>query len=107
MAAHSSILAWRIPGMEEPGGLPSMGSYGVGHDWSDLAAAAAALSKAQPENIPTGKKPREHDHKLNHKEANHHENKTHKVCRYVNKQKKNIKPSMLCFLELNKTFRSG
>ena len=41
MAAHSSILAWRIPGMEEPGGLPPMGSRGVGHDWSDLAAAAA------------------------------------------------------------------
>ena len=42
MATHSSILAWRIPGMEEPGGLPSMGSHRVGHDWSDLAAAAAA-----------------------------------------------------------------
>ena len=41
MAAHSSVLAWRIPGMGEPGGLPSMGSHGVGHDWSDLAAAAA------------------------------------------------------------------
>ena len=32
MASHSSILAWRIPGMEEPGGLPSVGSHGVGHD---------------------------------------------------------------------------
>ena len=42
MAAHSSILAWRIPGTEEPGGLPSMGSHRVGHDWRDLAAAAAA-----------------------------------------------------------------
>ena len=42
MATHSSILAWRIPGMGEPGGLPSMGSHRVGHDWSDLAAAAAA-----------------------------------------------------------------
>ena len=42
MAIHSSILAWRIPGTEEPGGLPSMGSHRVGHDWSDLAAAAAA-----------------------------------------------------------------
>ena len=41
MATHSSILAWRIPGMGEPGGLPSMGSHKVGHDWSDLAAAAA------------------------------------------------------------------
>ena len=42
MATHSSVLAWRIPGMGEPGGLPSMGSNRVGHDWSDLAAAAAA-----------------------------------------------------------------
>ena len=40
MAPHSSVLAWRIPGMGEPGGLPSMGSHRVGHDWSDLAAAA-------------------------------------------------------------------
>ena len=40
MAAHSSVLAWRIPGTAEPGGLPSMGSHRVGHDWSDLAAAA-------------------------------------------------------------------
>jgi len=32
MATHSSILAWRIPGMGEPGGLPSMGSHRVGHD---------------------------------------------------------------------------
>ena len=40
MATHSSVLAWRIPGMGEPDGLPSMGSHRVGHDWSDLAAAA-------------------------------------------------------------------
>ena len=38
MVTHSGILAWRIPGTEEPGGLPSMGSHRVGHDWSDLAA---------------------------------------------------------------------
>ena len=42
MATHSSVLAWRIPGTGEPGGLLSMGSHRVGHDWSDLAAAAAA-----------------------------------------------------------------
>ena len=42
MATHSSVLASRIPGTWEPGGLPSMGSHRVGHDWSDLAAAAAA-----------------------------------------------------------------
>ena len=42
MATHSSVLAWRIPGTREPGGLPSLGSHRVRHDWSDLAAAAAA-----------------------------------------------------------------
>ena len=40
MATHSSILAWRIPGTGEAGGLPFMGSRRVGHDWSSLAAAA-------------------------------------------------------------------
>ena len=40
MATHSNVLAWRIPGMREPGGLPAMGSHRVGHDRSDLAAAA-------------------------------------------------------------------
>ena len=51
-ANHSSVLAWRIPGMQgewvgvEPGGLPSRGSHRVGHDWSDLAAAAAADNSA-------------------------------------------------------------
>jgi len=44
MATHSSVLAWRIPGMGEPGGLPSMGSHRVGHDWSNLAAAAANIN---------------------------------------------------------------
>ena len=44
LATHSSVLTWRIPGMGEPGGLLSMGSHRVGHDWSDLAAAAAARS---------------------------------------------------------------
>ena len=39
MATHSSVLALRIPGMEEPDGLPSVGSHMVGIDWSDLAAA--------------------------------------------------------------------
>ena len=43
MATHSSVLAWRIPGTGEPGGLPSVGSHRVGHNLSDLAAAAARL----------------------------------------------------------------
>ena len=42
MAPHSSTLAWKIPWMEEPGRLQSMGSHRGGHNWSDLAAAAAA-----------------------------------------------------------------
>ena len=46
MATHSSVLAWRIPGMGEPGRLRSMGSHRVGHNRSDLAAAAAAAAAA-------------------------------------------------------------
>ena len=45
VATHSSVLAWRIPGTGEPGGLPSMGSYRVRRDWTDLAAAAAAWTQ--------------------------------------------------------------
>ena len=43
MVNHSSVLAWRLPGTGEPGGLPSVGSHRVRHDWSNLAAAAAVL----------------------------------------------------------------
>ena len=45
MATHSSVLAWRIPGMGEPGRLLSMGSHRVGHDWGDLAAVAATYTR--------------------------------------------------------------
>ena len=45
MATHSSVLAWRIPGTGEPGGLSSLGLHRVGHDWSDLAAAASLSSQ--------------------------------------------------------------
>ena len=51
MAPHSSILAWRIPWTEEPGRLQSMGSLGVGHDWSDLAAAAAGCNSTWIKNF--------------------------------------------------------
>ena len=43
MTTHFSVLAWRIPGTGEPGGLPSMGSHRVRHNWSDLAAAAERI----------------------------------------------------------------
>ena len=48
MATHSSVLAWRVPAMEEPGGLPTMGSHRVGHNRSDLAAAATAALLSSP-----------------------------------------------------------
>ena len=47
MATHSSVLALRIPGTGEPGGLPSMGSHRVRHDWSDLAAAVSESDFSQ------------------------------------------------------------
>ena len=47
MATHYSTLAWRIPWTAGPGGLPSMGSHRVGHDWRDLAAAAAEEALVQ------------------------------------------------------------
>ena len=45
METHSRPLARKIPGTGEPGGLPFMGSHRVGHDWNDLAAAAAAVDR--------------------------------------------------------------
>ena len=51
MAAHPSVLAWRIPGTGEPGGLPSMGSHRVRHDWRNLAAAASCDDSGSFENI--------------------------------------------------------
>ena len=50
-ATHSSFLAWRIPGTGEPGGLPSVGSHRVRHDWSDLAATAASDSILKSRDI--------------------------------------------------------
>ena len=54
MATHSSVLPWRIPGTGEPGGLPSMGSHRVGHDWSDLAAAAERQNNNKRQNSELG-----------------------------------------------------
>ena len=50
MATHSSVLAWRTPGIGEPGGLPSLGSHRVGHDCSDLAVPGGAVVKNPPAN---------------------------------------------------------
>ena len=53
MAPYFSTLAWKIPWMEEPGGLQSMGLLRVGHNWSDLAAAAASILKSRDITLPT------------------------------------------------------
>ena len=53
LATHSSVLAWRIPGTGEPGGLLSMGSHRDVHDWSDLVAAADSLLKSRDITLPT------------------------------------------------------
>ena len=50
MATHSSVLAWRIPGTAEPGGLPSLGSHRVGHDCSGLAAKKANVHLLNEQN---------------------------------------------------------
>ena len=55
MATHSSVLAWRIPGRGKPGGLPSMGSHRVGHDWSDLALPSTPTTRRS--HKPTGPAP--------------------------------------------------
>ena len=57
MATHSSVLAGRIPRTAEPGGLPSMGSHRVGHDGSDLAAAAATVKNLPASAGDTGLTP--------------------------------------------------
>ena len=54
MATHSGIPAWRIPETEEPGGLQSMGSQRVGHDWSDLAHTHAGRERGKKERRQEG-----------------------------------------------------
>ena len=53
MAAHSSVLAWRIPGMAEPAGLPSMGSHRVGHDGSDFSSSSSSSSSGSSNSSST------------------------------------------------------
>ena len=43
MATHSSVLAWRLPGMGKPSGLPSVASHRVGHEWSDLVVVVVCM----------------------------------------------------------------
>ena len=53
MADHSSVLAWRIPGTGEPGGLPSMGSHRVGHDWKRLSSSSSSSHQVMSDSFVT------------------------------------------------------
>ena len=53
MSHHFSVVAWRISGMGEPGGLPSLGSHRVGHNCSDLAVAAGSCERDGNTRLPT------------------------------------------------------
>ena len=57
MTTHSSVLAWRIPETGEPGGLPSMGSHRVGHDWSDLPSSSGCHPPASLPSVWGGASP--------------------------------------------------
>ena len=65
MATHSSVLAWRIPGTGEPGGLSSMGSHRIGQNWSDLAVAAAELLIYKQIKVPEWHDNNYHHHHYN------------------------------------------
>ena len=70
MATNSSVLAWRIPGTGEPGGLTSVGPRRIGHDWSNLAAAAAVWPiTSHTHNFP--RNPKKASYKLRIKPALH------------------------------------
>ena len=57
MTTHSSVLAWRIPGTVEPGGLPSTGSHRVGHDWSDLVVVVCQTQNQPSVNVSLKNRP--------------------------------------------------
>ena len=82
MATHSSVLAWRIPGIGEPGGLPSMGSHRVGHDWSDLAAAAVAAGVCSTPGTVLGAE-KLHKNNITIKTVNERTNRGKKCATYI------------------------
>ena len=79
---HSSVLAWRIPGTGEPGGLPSMGSHRVGRDWSNLVAAACRWHHSYGRNWRRTKEPLDESERGEWKswlKAQHSENEDHGI----------------------------
>ena len=110
MATHSSSLAWRIPGTGEPGGLPSVGSHRVGHDWSDLAAAAAAAhaSKMMLKNLQARLQPYV-NHELPDIQAGFRKGRRTRdqianICWIIEKAREFQKNIYFCFIDYTKAF---
>ena len=98
MATHSSVLALRITGTREPGGLLSMGSRRVGHDWSDLAAAAAAVHRIA---INMHTKPQKVWHEVNDRHVSYcHENLPSPPCSHGNSE------PAYCYIRLSWTWNT-
>ena len=106
MATHSSVLAWRIPGMGEPGGLPSMGSHQVRHDWSDLAAAAAVkqCSKFSKLGFNYTRTENFHMYKLHLEKARGTRDQIANICLIIEKARELQKNMYFCFIDYAKTF---
>ena len=108
LVTHSSVLAWRIPGTEEPGGLPSMGSHRVGHDWSDLAEAAAHASELMLKILQTRLQqymnceiPDVHAGLRRGRGTRDQTSSTHWIIEKARKYQKNI---YFCFIDYTKAF---
>ena len=108
MATHSSVLARRIPGTGEPGGLPSMGSHRVGHDWSDLAAAATHVSKiilkilqARLQQYVNRELP---DVQAGFRKGRETRNQIANICWVIKKVREFQKNIYFCFIEYAKAF---
>ena len=108
MAIHSSTLAWKIPWTEEPDRLQSMESQRVGHDWSDLAAAAAHASKvmlkilqARPQQHVNGELP---NVQAGFRKGRGTRDQIANICWIIKKAREFQKNICFCFIDYAKAF---
>ena len=103
MATHSSVLAWRIPGTGEPGGLPSMGSHRVGHDWSDLVVVVWVYQdelyfQLDLEDVKVGRKSGDHSRgEAPHNELRHSKVNWFAQVHVSNSDAVRVRASISCF----------
>ena len=108
MATHSIFLAWRITGTGKPGGMLSMGSHRVGHDWHDLAAAAARASKVMLKILQT--RPQQYvNHELpdvltGFRKGRGTRGQTANICWIMEKAREFQKNIYFCFIDNAKAF---